>query len=119
MWLAGVLMLAAAPGGASERLAMAVSPSFAFAPASLVVRTTVEANEDNRAIEIVADSGEFYRSSEIQLEGDRAPRTTVFEFRDLPRGTYDVHATLKGTGGTALAQVASSVSVVDGGGADR
>jgi hypothetical protein len=120
MWLAGVVMLAAASGSdARGRLEMAVSPSFAFAPANLVVRTTVEADQNNRAIEIVADSGEFYRSSEIQLDGDRAPRTSVFEFRDLPRGTYRVHATLKGPGGTYIAQVRSSVDVVDGGGAER
>jgi len=98
---------------------MAVSPSFAFAPANLVVRTIVEAHENNRAIEIVADSGEFYRSSEIQLEGDRAPRTSMFEFRDLPRGTYEVHATLKGPGGAEIAQVRRSVDVVDGGGLDQ
>ena len=54
----------------------------------------IEADQDNRAVEIVAESADFYRSSQIQLEGDKAPRTTNFEFRSLPPGTYEVRALL-------------------------
>ena len=61
----------------------------------------IEADQDNRAVEIIAESADFYRSSEIQLEGDKAPRTTNFEFRSLPPGTYEVRALLIGTGGRA------------------
>ena len=73
---------------------MKVSPSFAFAPANLNVRAVMEADADNRIIEIVAESPDFYRSSQNQLEGERAPRTNVFEFHGLPSGTYEVSATL-------------------------
>ena len=75
-----------------------VSPAVAFAPANLIVRTMIEADADNRAIAIVAESADFYRSSEIQLDGDRAARTNTFEFRSLPSGTYQVKAMLIGTG---------------------
>ena len=104
------------PLGASERLSMRVSPSVAFAPANLVVQTMVEADQNNRAIEIVAESASFYRSSEIQLDGDRAPRTTVFEFKSLPGGTYDVTATLIGADGT-LTSVHKEVNVISNGSA--
>ena len=56
-----------------------------FAPATLVVRTQVEADENNRSVEVTADSDESYRSSTIPFDGVRAPRTAIFQFRDLPR----------------------------------
>lgn len=100
--------------GANERLAIRVSPSVAFAPANLVVRTTVEPDPQNRSIEIIAESPEFYRSSEMQLDGERAPRTTMFQFRSLPSGEYMVRAILKGQGGHELASVDRQVNVVEG-----
>jgi hypothetical protein len=108
-------MLLSSGATATDRLAMRVSPAVAFAPANLVVRTTVEADAANRAIEIVAESEEFYRSSEIQLDGEHAPRVTQFEFRSLPKGEYLVRAVLKGSRGDELAAVERHVNVVDSG----
>src|SRR4051812_12302671 len=52
----GILMLASTlPIGAGERLTLKVSPAVAFAPANLVVRATILADADNRAVEIVAE----------------------------------------------------------------
>ena len=94
---AGILLVVATrPTGAGERMTMKVTPAVAFAPANLVVRAVVEADADNRAIAVVAESEDFYRSSEIQLDGDHAPRTNTFEFRSLPPGTYSVKAMLMG-----------------------
>jgi hypothetical protein len=116
----GILMAATTlPVGAGERITLKVSPAVAFAPANLVVRATVEADADNRGIEIVAESPDFYRSSEIQLEGDKAARTTTFEFRSLPPGTYEVRARLYGTTGQARATVRQQVNVIASGGSDR
>ena len=72
----------------------------------------IEANAQNRAVAIVAESTEFYRSSEIQLDGEHAPRTTTFEFRSLPPGTYEVTATLIGSDGSALATVRQQMNVI-------
>src|SRR5262245_26747180 len=78
--LVGILMVAATgPAGAGERMIMKVTPAVAFAPANLIVRATVEADADNRGITVIAESEDFYRSSEIQLDGDRAPRTSRSE----------------------------------------
>ena len=114
-----VLALATASTGASERLSMRVSPAISFAPANLIVQTTVQADTANRAIEIVAESEQFYRSSEIPLDGDRAPRTTRFEFKGLPKGLYDVRAVLKGQDGHELASVGAHVNVVESGSVSR
>jgi hypothetical protein len=108
----GVAIAAASPIRANDRLSLRVSPTVSFAPANLVVRATVEANRDNRSIEIVAESEAFYRSSEMQLDGDRAPHTTLFEFRSLPTGNYQVRAILRGVSGKELASLQTQINVV-------
>ena len=105
------------PLGASERLSLRVSPAVSFAPANLVVRATIQAHRANRAVEVVAESNDFYRSSEIELDGENAPRTNMFEFRSLPSGTYEVRVTLRGGGGEQLANVRQQVNVIEAGGA--
>ena len=108
--LAGTLRL-----GAGERIMLKVSPAVAFAPANLVVRATIPADADNRAVEIVAESEDFYRSSEIQLEGERAARTNMFEFRSLPPGAYEVRANLVGADGRSRAMIRQQVNVLASG----
>jgi hypothetical protein len=112
--LVGVAFLFSGVLGASEKLSIRVSPAVAFAPANLIVRTTIEADHENRAIEIIAEADQFYRSSEIQLNGEYAPRTKTFEFRSLPTGMYSVRAVLKGVGGHHLASTEKKVNVVEG-----
>ena len=114
--LVGILLVAAAsPTGAGERMILKVTPAVAFAPANLVVRAVVEADVDNRAIAVVAESDDFYRSSEIQLDGDHAPRTNTFEFRSLPPGHYSVKAVLMGRSSEPLLTLRQQVDVMASG----
>jgi hypothetical protein len=101
--------------GANESISIRVTPAMSFAPANLVIRTTVQPDADNRAMEIVADSSEFYRSSSVQLEGDRAPKTAVFEFQSLPPGEYRVTAALIGADGRRRGTAWAQVKVVESG----
>jgi hypothetical protein len=107
-------LIAALPASikASDRVSMHVSPQMAFAPVDLNVRATVEADPDNRSIQVVADSSEFYRSSEIQLDGEHAPRTTIVSFRGVPSGHYDVRVVVKGSRGEARATTHMVVDVL-------
>jgi uncharacterized protein (DUF2141 family) len=114
-WLVTLMILMSSAVTANDRLAMRVSPAVAFAPATLSVRTTIEADAGNRSVEIVAESADFYRSSEIQLDGEAAPRTTIFQFRSLPTGQYAVRAILKGQGGHEIATVQRRVDIVESG----
>jgi hypothetical protein len=114
-WLVGFGILISGAVGADDRLSMRVSPAVAFAPANLNVHATIEADSGNRSIEIIAESPEFYRSSEIQLDGESAPRTTLFQFRSLPTGEYSVRGVLKGQGGRELASVERKVNIVESG----
>lgn len=100
------------PMRAGERVALQVSPSVAFAPANLYVRATVDRNAENRLLEIIAESPTFYRSSEIALEGDRAPRVTLLQFKSIPGGEYEVRAVLRGQSGLELASTETRVNVM-------
>jgi hypothetical protein len=114
-WVLGLLVTASTAVGAKEPLSLQVSPAVSFAPTNLTIRTRVEPDADNRAIEVVADSEEFYRSSAIQMEGDRAPRTTTFELRSLPPGEYEVTAVVFGTDGQRRALARAHVNVMESG----
>lgn len=118
--LLGTLMMTATlPLGAGEKITMKVSPAVAFAPANLIVRAMIIADADNRAVEIVAESDDFYRSSMIQLEGDKAARTSQFEFRSLPPGLYEVRANLIGANGEMRARIRQQVNVIASGAGER
>jgi hypothetical protein len=101
-WLVlGALVFVTVSAGAAsgERLTMRVTPQISRAPTIVVVQTRVEPNEDNRSIEVLAQSEDYYRSSEVPLDGDQSPRSARFEFRDLPGGQYTVAAMLRDSRG--------------------
>ena len=108
----GLLLSSALSLNAGERLAIVVSPRHSFAPASLVVRVHITPDVANRALEVVAESADYYRSSRIQLDGESAPATSLLEFRSLPGGDYDVRATLIDSTGRQRASAREHVVVI-------
>ena len=93
------VLLAVSTLDGREPLRMRVTPAMVMAPGFLTVRVNVEAAVENRSLQVVAESPDFYRSSEIQLDGARATPLAVFEFRDLPTGLYEVTGVLSGPNG--------------------
>jgi hypothetical protein len=77
---------------ADRRLAIDVTPSVAVAPATLRVRVDVEPARENRSLEIVLESESFFRSSELSLDGEAAPRESRVDYHDLPIGNYTIRA---------------------------
>jgi hypothetical protein len=73
----------------------------------------VEPDPGNRALEVVAESGAYYRSSRIQLDGTEASGTISFEFRNVPGGEYDVRGVLINSSGHERAVVRKHVIVID------
>jgi hypothetical protein len=114
-WVIGLAAMTTTVVGATEPLSIRVSPAMSFAPATLVIRARVEPDADNRAMEVSADSEGFYRSSAIQLEGDRAPKTATIEFRSLPSGEYEVLAVVIGADGRRKAVARAHVNVIESG----
>lgn len=88
------------------------APAVMLAPGHLVVQTIVEPDRDNRAIQVIAESSESYQSSEVELDGEAAPRRNTFEFKDLPNGTYEIHAMLFGSGREQRALVVRKLVVI-------
>jgi hypothetical protein len=61
---------------------------------ALRLLATVERHADNRRLRVVVDSGTFYRSSEIQIDGMQAPRNYELRWQSFPPGAYCIEATL-------------------------
>jgi hypothetical protein len=101
---------------ANECMSMKVSPRQALAPVNLRVSVWVEPNAENRILTIVADSPQFYRSSQIALEGDRAPKTFTIEYPNVPGGQYEVTSALFNSTGRERATIRESAHVVPVGG---
>ena len=89
------MLTASGATDASEKLTLRVTPNVSSAPSTVIVKATVARNADNRWLHIEADSGEFFRSSEVQLDGDRAPVVTEIRLPNLPGGEYIVNAEIK------------------------
>jgi hypothetical protein len=113
-WVCWLALMTTSVDGANQPVTMQVSPAMSFAPANLVIRARLEPHVNNRAMEVIAESADFYRSSAIELAGDRAPRTITFEFRGLPPGEYEVTAAVIGTDDRRRALVRSRVYVMEG-----
>lgn len=116
--LIGVLALLAMMAGAGPvmsgdaPLTMTVNPSISFAPAELRVRLDVTPSARNRSLVVVAESVDFYRSSEMPLDAEEAPRSVTVQFRGLPRGEYYVSSEVKDAGGRTLAAVHQEIRVL-------
>jgi hypothetical protein len=110
--LSTFLALTAMSASGGEYLRIAVSPAHSFAPSNLNIRARVIPHAENRALEIVAESEDFYRSSQVPLEGDLAPATIMFEFRGVPGGEYKVYGILTDSGGRQRAMAQQQVRVI-------
>jgi hypothetical protein len=58
------------------------------------VRVRLEPNADNRLLAIIADSADFYRRSDVQLDGNDAPAVIELGFPEVPGGDYEISAVL-------------------------
>ena len=116
IWLCGLTMAVALPVSGGDQMTMTVTPAQAFAPSPLRVRVRVEPDIENRSLTVTADSGSFYRSSEIPLEGDRAPKTIELEFRSVPEGEYDIISVVKDSTGRPRAMARRSARLLSGAG---
>lgn len=110
--IGGVLLVAAAPLTGGEAITLDVSPAMSMEPAEINVRVTVAPDPANRAMDVIAESADFYRSSEIALDGDRAARTTSFRYHELPAGDYVVRGLLVGADGRVRAVVRREFTVM-------
>ena len=99
--VATALLCAASGSAADGRLRIEVSPRISQAPAQVRIRAIVTPSAENRGLRVTADSGEFFRSSYLPLEGADAAPITDTSFKNLPGGEYEVSVTLVDSQGHA------------------
>jgi hypothetical protein len=113
--LSTIFALTAITASGGEQLRLAVSPLQSFAPSTLNIRARVVPHADNRALTIIAESEDFYRSSDVPLEGDHAPATIMIQFRGLPSGEYRVSGVVTDSMGRRRAIADQQVRVISSG----
>ena len=112
LWLFGLAVSTATSVAAGAPVSIHVNPSVAVAPTRLAISVSVMPQSQNRALEIVVDSGDFYRSSRVQLEGDRAPIVNTMKIDSVPAGEYEVTATVIGDDGRRGSMARAHVEVM-------
>ena len=112
--LLAVILMTVAPVGGSEPLKLKVSPMQSFAPANLYIRVSIEPHADNRVVTVVAESEDYYRSSDVALEGEDGPRTVTVQFRSVPEGQYEIRGAVGDAQGREVASVRQNIFVLPG-----
>jgi len=97
---------------AGEQVHVRVSPNTAMAPADVVIYVTIERNSENRMLRVSAESDDFFRSSDVPLEGVDSARISILRFRGLPSGSYDVTADVIGSNGRRRGIASTMVRVM-------
>ncbi|HXH23627.1 MAG TPA: hypothetical protein VNI78_00170 [Vicinamibacterales bacterium] len=100
---------------AEDRLRIDVTPRISQAPAQVRIRARVTPNAENRALRVVADSGDFFRSSLLMLDGADAALVNEMSFKNLPGGEYEVTVTLLDAEGHATTVDRRTITVMEGG----
>ena len=80
---------------ADEAVSVAVRPSVTNYGGSAQLKVLVARDDMNRTLVWEVDGPNYYRRSEVQLNGASAPRSYTFIVRNLPGGEFSVRATLK------------------------
>lgn len=111
--IAGPVLIAmtSTSGEGKGALSVRVAPRFCQEPCSVITVVDLEPRETDRELIIEADSGGFYRSSLIELDGIHEPSVHRLTWKSLPAGAYEVRVTLKRTTGE-VDQVVTDVKVV-------
>jgi hypothetical protein len=65
-------------------------PRVAQAPATVQLLVHVPPQPENRRLRVTIDSIGYYRSSDLQLDGDRAAMVHSVRWLGVPSGEYDV-----------------------------
>jgi hypothetical protein len=71
----------------------------AFSPATVRSLVQVTPHANNRTLRVEIDSPDYARSSEVELDGERAARSHFFSWAALPPGEYSVVVSVLGPGG--------------------
>lgn len=95
MLVAVILVCGTLLAPAREIVEIRVRGHYYAAPATVPVVVAVEPRAENRTLVVAADGEEYFRSSEVELDGEKEKRLHSLEFRSLPAGAYILRAEVR------------------------
>ena len=97
---------------ATARLQVRVSPLVSFVPADIYIYVTIEPRQENRVVRVSAESNQFFRSSDKQLDGTAAPRLTIIRYPGMPAGANDIKVRVFDAAGHVVENASAQSSVM-------
>ena len=77
---------------AKEIVEIRVRGHYFAAPATVPITVAVEPGAQNRMLIVEADGDDYFRSSGVELAGEKEKRLHAVEFKSLPAGQYTIRA---------------------------
>ena len=77
---------------AKEVVEIRVRGHYFAAPATVPITVAVEPGAQNRMLIVEADGDDYFRSSGVELAGEKEKRLHSVEFKSLPAGQYTIRA---------------------------
>ena len=77
-------------GGDMPKLTVRVTPLVRVSRGDAHGVVIVARHPNNRLLRVILESEDYYSLSEVQLDGEDAPQSHSFDWRDLPPGAYRV-----------------------------
>ena len=87
-----LVALSGTSGSAKDNVEIRLNGRFFAEPATVQLIVAVEPNAENRRLRVEADGDSMYRSTEIDLAGDKEQRLHTVEFKNLSAGGYTLRA---------------------------
>jgi len=78
----------------------------------LLIQVLVARDKQNQRMRVTAESENYFASSELELQGEYAPRLEIVRFRSLPAGFYEVTGTVYDSRGGVKGSARTSLFVV-------
>jgi hypothetical protein len=90
--ITALVTLAVVSGDAREVVQIRLRGHFFAEPATVQITVAIEPAADHRLLRIAAAGEQYYRESELTLQGEKDKRLHNLEFKNLPAGTYTLVA---------------------------
>ncbi len=97
--LRAVTPVKTAASPAEPTLQLRLTKKYTFSPGYVQSVIRVSPHPDNRLLRVTLDSADYYRSSDIELDGAEAATSHFLNWASLPAGHYDIVVTLFGPQG--------------------
>ena len=93
--ITALITTAAVSGDAREVVQIRLRGHFFAEPATVQITVAIVPDAQHRLLRIAAAGEQYYRESELTLEGEKDKRLHTVEFKNLPAGAYTLVAEVR------------------------